>query len=841
MIVPLNWVRSYIDINADTKELTQILTFSGIEVEGITELQALPPEVVTARVLIAEKVAGSDHLMLCQVDAGDAVYQVVCGAPNCHAGMTGILAKVGAQLPAFRIKKAKIKGVESEGMLCSEAELGMSNNHNGIIELPDATRIGASVNDILGLPDTVFEVEITPNRPDLLGILGIARDLSASLDTPFKVPRADLSKHRTTDQVSAVLSIINRVPDLCPRYTARVIRGLRVAESPQWLKERLIRAGLRPINNVVDITNFVMLETGHPLHAFDYDKLACPDGENKPQVLIRCAYDGEIVNALDDRQYSLCANDMVIADPEKAIALAGVIGLTNSHIEESTTSIVIESAGFNPQSVRRTTYLHKITTDSSYRFERGLAPESAEYASARAADLILTIAGGVLCDGVLDDWQAPKAPRFIGIRPCRYKQVIGYSLDSEQIKSYLCRLGLRFIQYATWIPGEITDLGQLYCFHAEQMAQGITEFTEKDDCIHTLYFEIPPARVDLFREIDLIEELARLDGYDKPQKQNIPALIMDMHAHQMQRKIADLLVGNGFYECINYSFADDNDLIRLMGKERMPDLVRLKNPPSANQAVMRASLISGLLRNLQYNLHHAAKDLALFELNKIYINDQNGQVCEPLRLTALATGCSSSMHWQRKATSYDIFRVKGILTSIFEAVGIDPVEEYSSQYPYLVSDRSIRYVHNGEYIAYCGMIRPEIAAAFGIDTVELKQDVWLIDVDLDSLIALSKDTHPIYQNIPRFPVVERDIALVLQSDVSYNEICNAIRDTNPALIKDLCVFDEYRGKQIANDARSLAIRLMICDQEKTLTDAAVENVIASVITMLDDKWQIKMR
>ncbi|MBM4403704.1 MAG: phenylalanine--tRNA ligase subunit beta, partial [Candidatus Cloacimonetes bacterium] len=721
-----------------------------------------------------------------------------------------------------------------------EAELGISKDHSGIIELPDETPIGIGVNEILGLPDTILEVEITPNRPDLLGLIGIARDLSASQELSLQVPDADLGSHAKGDHISTVLSILNQVPELCPRYTARVIRGLKVEDSPQWLKERLVRAGLRPINNVVDITNFVMLETGHPLHAFDYDKLACPAGERIPQVLIRRAGNGEKVNALDDREYSLSANDMVIADPEKAIAVAGVIGLTNSHIEDTTIAIVIESAGFNPQAVRRTSYLHKISTDSSYRFERGQAPESAEYASARAAALILEIAGGTLCEGMLDDWQHPQPCRIIGIRTSRFERVIGYRLGSEQVKSYLCRLGLKFFKYATWMPGMISDPDSLYCFHTEQMEQGITEFTEKDDCIHTLYFEIPAARVDLEREIDLIEELARLDGYDKPQKENIPALIMDMNAHLLQRRVADYMVANGFFEAVNYSFVDEEDHWKLWGKDEQ-QLIRLKNPPSANQAVMRNGLIPGLLRNLQYNLDHGARDIALFELNKLYLADEKGQITEPMRLSALATGHSMPLHWQSKSPVFDIFRTKGILASLFEELSLDPSETYCAPYPYLAKDKAISYLIDGKVIACCGMIAPEIAAAFGIDTVDLKQDIWLIDIDLDHLISTARDIQPVYQNIPRYPAVERDLAFVVDGSVTYNDIEQTVKSAHPQLIRKVTVFDEYRGKQITDNSRSIAIRITIADEEKTLTDAAVENVIASVREKLTTPWSIIMR
>ncbi|MFO7659741.1 MAG: phenylalanine--tRNA ligase subunit beta, partial [Candidatus Cloacimonadaceae bacterium] len=381
MQISLEWLKDYIKIDADEQKLTDLLTFSGIEVENVIHYGDLSASIITAKIIEVEIIKDSDHLMVCQVDTGSEIVQVVCGAPNCRKDMVGVLALPGTIIADFTIRKTKIRGMESSGMLCSEKELGLSDDHSGIIVLPSETLIGFSVKELFKLPDTLFELEITPNRPDLLGYLGVATDLAASLDENVIEPSIENINELEAAgfPVEESLTLKNLEPELCPRYVARVIKNVTISESPNWLKLRLIKSGMRPINNIVDITNYVMLETGHPLHAFDYDKLQTEEG--KSIIKVRRAADQEEFPALDGKTYILDSHNLVIADAEKPIALAGVIGGMNSHITETTGNLVLEAACFNHSSIRRTAYKHKLSTDSSYRFERHLAPETAEFAS----------------------------------------------------------------------------------------------------------------------------------------------------------------------------------------------------------------------------------------------------------------------------------------------------------------------------------------------------------------------------------------------------------------------------------------------------------------------------
>ncbi|MDD2331988.1 MAG: phenylalanine--tRNA ligase subunit beta [Candidatus Cloacimonetes bacterium] len=617
MRISYNWLKDYIDLDYGTEELKRILTFSGIEVEAVEELPALPDSVVSAYVVSAQKIEGSDHLQVCQVDYGQGHCQVVCGAANCHSGMKVVLALPGTKLGDLTIKEAKLRGVLSSGMLCSERELGISDNHDGIIELPPDTPVGSSVNSLYALPDTIFELEITPNRSDLLGYLGIAKDLSASTNKPVKIPQPCLTEEE--EPIFRHLSVKVTDSRFCPRYTARLFQDVKIGESPLWLKVKLLKSGLRPINNAVDITNFVMLEAGHPLHAFDYQCV----GDR--QIIIRPAASQEQISTLDGKTYALDERDLVIADSKHPIAIAGVIGGTNSHITDATKEIVLEAATFNAGLVRKTSYTHKIQTDSAYRFERHLCPEAVVYASNRAAELFTSLCQARLCTGVLDDWQHPEKPVVLGIRPSRFTKLIGYRLSDEKIQQYLSSLGLRFIQYGTWIPGKIENLEQIYCYHTEQMKQGVTEFDEDVNCIHSQYYEIPPNRVDLEREIDLIEELARLHGYDKVPRKLSPQIIMDRHAHKTRRMLADLMVENGFFEIVNYSF-DDPDDAQLLGFQNGFKLI---NPQSSQLSAMRQTLIPQVLKTALYNLNHDERNIKLFEMNKVFISKNADSYLEP--------------------------------------------------------------------------------------------------------------------------------------------------------------------------------------------------------------------
>jgi len=812
MQISLEWLKDYIRLNENPDTLTKLLTFSGIEVEDVHTYGVMPETIVTAKVIESVLMEGSDHLQICQVDTGTEILQVVCGAPNCTHGIMGVLALPGTKLGDIVIKQTHIRGTESFGMLCSELELGLSEDHQGIIILPSDTPIGISFKDLLKLPDTLFKLEITPNRSDLLGYIGIATDLAANTGNELITPSVDdiASLEDNSSPVEQFLALENKEPELCPRYTTRVFRGVKVAESPLWLKLRLIKSGLRPINNIVDITNYIMLETGHPLHAFDYDKLEKQQG--KPTIIVRRAGAKEAFSALDGNTYLLNDNDMVISDSNKAIAVAGVIGGTNSHITETTVNIVLEAACFNHSSVRKTSYTHKITTDSAYRFERHLDSKTAEYASSRAAQLILELASGALCKGMLDDWQLPAKDLIIPIRPHRLKKIIGISLSKEQISHYMIKLGLSYLGegcYKKFYPDSFDKIPKLVRDHEDALYFEV----ESEDGIRmhqieaieeALYFEIPSKRVDLTREIDLIEEVIRLYGMDNvPQRVKV-SNVMDRHAYYLKRKAEDFLVYNGYQEVVNLSFTDPELIHKL---ELAKDDIRLKqisllNPQNSNLSVLRTSLMPQLLMGAQYNLNHGIKQLKLFELNKVFIENNLLPKLEPLRLSFVWLGVNNDNHWKIKPVNSDFFQLKGIVEDLLELSGLNDISFGEAVSEYFVKIEAQSILYNNIHIAEYGRLSPAIASLYNIDTIELKQDVWIADIDFDRIISLSRSHANTFRPIPRFPSVERDVSFLIRDGIAYSSIQERIGRLTSHLF---CMYASLMSMKASKCRRDFAV------------------------------------
>lgn len=841
MIISCRWLSRYINLPSDLNQLMETLTFSGIEVEAVNSLPEIPASVVTAKVLTAEPIPQTDHLQVCSVDFGASEpTQVVCGAPNCVAGMVTVLALPGTRLKDLKIGQARLRGVQSNGMLCSERELSVSENHAGIIELDHAIPLGMPVNDLFELPDTILELEITPNRPDLLGYIGIARDLSASLGKPLKLP---VVEHLTGEKSAGMgLNLVLDDPVKCPRYTARLLQDVQVKESPQWLKTALIKSGLRPINNIVDVTNYVMLETGHPLHAFDYDKLQPLDpADAHPAVVVRKARPKEDFLALDGKSYRLDPDDLVIADGKDASALAGVIGGKHSSINDTTGSIVLEAASFQPLSIRATSYKHKVSTDSSYRFERHLSPQAPNWVSDRAVQLFLQLAGGKVINDLYDAYPNPLKPQYLAIRPCRFQQLIGFELSSEAIIRYLEAIGCKFLQYGTWREEMIADPSLIHCHHLEEEKAGKTEFTEID-CDHSLYFEIPSHRVDITREADLLEELARLAGYDKIPRKKAVSRIMDRHAFGIRRNIEDWFVQAGFHETLNYSFCDPAQLasLALEPEEIKSKLIRVINPQSSNQSAMRITLLPQILENLCYNLNHGERNLKLMELGKLYLKDKDS--CrEQLSFVGALTGRMSPEHWSSKSGAVNVYHVKGLAESLLKALGVEITQTRSHDFPWLAAGDSLAFCHGDLVCGSIGRLKTKIADNFGIDLTILKQEVWVIELDVDLLIALTRDREIRFRELPRYPSVTRDISFLIKTGVPYAEIRSAIKAVAPDLISEVDVFDQYLGKQVPEGFCSLSLRILLQDCEKTLTDERVDQLLASVQEMLSRTWQTNMR
>jgi phenylalanyl-tRNA synthetase beta chain len=803
MKISYKWLKDYVDLDVDPKTLEDHLTFAGIEVEEIEHIGQDLQQFKVAQVLSAEKLEGSDHLQVCQVnDGSEETLQVVCGAPNCRSGLKVAFAPIGSVIGGeFKIKKAKLKGVASFGMICSAKELGISEDHEGIMELAPDAIIGQDLASYLDFNDIVYDVEITPNRPDLLGMIGVARDVSALYHKKLKLPQTKEWQSVNDIKDSLKLGISN--PEKCSRYIATVIKNVSIKESPDWLKKRLIAVGLRPINNIVDITNFILMETGHPIHAFDYDKIT---GQ---EINVRDALENESFPALNGDKLILSTDDLVIADAEKAIGLAGVMGGANSEITENTKNIVIESACFNYATIRRTSQRHKLFSDSSYRFERGLSPETPVFARDRAVDLILDLAGGNLQKGSLDIYPNPDSAKIIvKLRPARVTKVLGTQIPVTEIKSYLKALGLELLQ-------------------------------ENEQCLE---YKIPHFRGDLSREIDLIEEIVRLHGYNNIPAKTKPQGIMNLQHFKLERKIKDLMVTAGLYEVINLSLFDPENLnkLRLAQDDYRRNFVELKNPQSNVLKAMRTTLITNLLNCAEYNINRGNKDVRIFELNKIILNNYDKTTQERKHLTVLLSGNRFDGYWKDNQSKCDFYDLKGIVEDLLAETNLTATFIPSKE-SYYTENHALDIMIGKNKVASLGQIDPKIAKSFDINTVDLKQDVYIFDINLSEVYQLMDFSDREFSEINRFPNVIRDLSFHVDSQVPVADIISSIELVNKSVVQNVSLIDQYKGKNIPSGKRSLTFSITLNSANKTLTDKFVEQLMKKVIQNLEKKFNIEMR
>ncbi len=796
-----NWLKQYVEISSTQEELSDKLTFGGVEVEAVhnNSLGELLKSIIIAKVVEAEKHPNADKLTLCKVDTGTEIVQIICGAPNCRAGMIGALAPIGAVLGDFKIGKVKLKGLESCGMLCSEKELQLSDNHQGIIELPNDAPIGMTLASYLEVDDSQYEVEVTPNRPDLLGIIGIARDLAALENKNLIVPRTF-----PNDGFSYPNEIVAHIPaedrftlennsgDLCPRYLARFIDGVTVKESPLWMKAKLKSAGISPINNIVDITNYVMMELGHPLHAFDYSKLS------GKKIIVRNATADEEIAALDHKSYDLSVNDIVIADSEKPIAIAGIIGAESSAIDHNTTSIVLEAANFNYAQVRKTAQRLRIHTESAYRFERNMSDETVALISQRATDIILELAGGNII-AVIDSYHNPAAHNEVTLRVARVNRILALNLDSDTIDSYLVRLGL--------IP--------------------------KDKNSERIVYQIPAYRKDLTREIDLIEEIIRIHGFNKTKAvKRTKEDITDKTRLKIKRNINQYFVHNGFYEVVNSSFADEEQLKMI---DTQSDYYELNNPLGSSSSILRTSLLPGVLQNCTLNINNGQDNLKLFELAKTFIKDGDSPK-EEYFLSGIITGLNRDNHWKYKAEKADIFTLKGYIHTLIKEVLKLNASYIPAECSFMQQGTVLSIEKEGTVIGYLGKIDPMTAKKFDID-----QPVFAFEINIEKIIAFSDEKVATYSGINRYPSVERDISFIISDEFTHRQIIETINNSGPELIKDVRLFDLYQGENVPDNHKSLTYKVIIGSEKGTLTDDVINDLLNSVINELKNKYQIEMR
>ena len=798
MNVTLNWLKTYIDFDLSPSELADRLTMLGIEVESIKQLGAELEGIVVGSVTAIRPHPNADKLVLCQVDVDETEeLQIVCGAPNVREGMLTPVATIGATLPiGLTIKRAKLRGETSHGMLCSEKELGLSEDAAGLMELPTDTPLGISLSEALGLDDVVFELEITPNRPDCLSLIGVAREIRAETGNALKLPRVDFNEDET--DIRAVTSVTIEAPDLCPRYAARVIRGVKVGQSPTWLQQRLESVGVGVINNIVDITNFVLMEYGQPLHAFDYHKLI----ENR--IVVRRAIAGENITTLDEVDRELTPDMLVIADAEKPVALAGIMGGYDSEITETTADVLLESAYFNPSSIRATAKALGVSTEASYRFERGADPGAVLAALDRATQLIAELAGGSICEGIVDVYPGEQPLRQVQLRPERVNFVLGTALAATEMKEILERLG----------------------------------FDVKANGTENYQVTVPTFRSDISREIDLIEEIARVYGYD-----NIPTTLpkgdipvpAPNPGTEVRKRIKHFLLAAGMTEAINYSFCDPNcfDKIRFTADDPHRDALKLQNPLSPEMSVLRTTLIPSLLENAQHNRNHQIDTIALFEVGSVFM--RNGKQKEPERVTGILAGQLGDGVYSNPYREPDFYDIKGLVEGILEVCGVVDYTLQKMDVPTFHPGRNAAVLLDDKQLGTFGEAHPEV-----LENYDLPYKAYLFDFDMEALVAATIFAKR-FEPIPIYPTVERDLAIVVDKEVLSDMPTELIYATGGELVKSVRLFDVYEGEQVPEGKKSLAYAITYHSATETLTDKAVNALHDKVVKHLNQKLGAELR
>ena len=788
MNVTLNWLKTYIDFEFSPSELADRLTMLGIEVEAIKQLGTGLEGIVVGKVTDVGPHPNADKLVLCQVDVGGAEpLQIVCGAPNVREGMFAPVATIGATLPiGLTIKSAKLRGEVSHGMLCSEKELGLSEDAAGLMELPTDISLGTPLPEALGLDDVMFELEVTPNRPDCLSFIGVAREIRAETGNPLELPAVDLKESET--DIGGLTSVTIDAPDLCPRYAARVIQGVKVAKSPAWLQQRLESVGVGVINNIVDVTNFVLMEYGQPLHAFDYYKLA------KNRIVVRRAADSEQLTTLDEVDRELTTDMLVIADAEKPVALAGIMGGYDSEITETTCDVLLESAYFNPSSVRATAKALGINTEASYRFERGADPGAVLAALDRAAQLIAELAGGTVCEGTVDVYPGQQPLREIQLRPDRVNFILGIELEAAEMEQILSRLGF-----------DVEASGDAY------------------------QVTVPTFRSDITREIDLIEEIARVYGYDNIPttlpKGDIPVPAPDPKV-EVRKRVKRFLLSAGMMEAINYSFCDPNcfEKIRLGSDSPLRDALPLRNPLSPEMSVLRTTLVPGLLDNTQHNRNHQINTIALFEIGGVFV--RKGDQKEPERIAGVLAGQIGDGIYGNPYRNPDFFDIKGLVEGILETCGITEYTLQKTDVPTFHPGRNAAVLLAETQVGTFGEIHPEV-----LENYDLPYKAYLFEFDLEALVDAAVFAKR-FEPISIYPKVERDLAIVVDKAVLSDMPTELVYKTGGEWVESVRLFDVYEGEQVPEGKKSLAYTIVYHSATETLTDKAVNALHERVVEHL---------
>ncbi len=791
-----NWLSDFLDLSAySVDDIADALTAAGLETAGV-ERFSIPEGVRVAQIKDAGRHPNADRLSLCTVDPGDdSELAIVCGAPNVRPGMKVALATIGTDLPEMTVKKAKIRGVESYGMLCSEQELGISDEQAGIMDLPPECTIGSSLREYYP-DDAIIEIELTPNRGDCLSILGVARDLAAKLGLALKDP--SLTPREDGDAIDSKIEVTIENPDRCPRYMGRLVSGVTIGESPLWIKQRLRASGVRPINNVVDVTNYIMLMYGQPMHAFDYSLIA-----NK-KIVVKTAGRKAVFRTLDDSERSLIEDDLLICDGARPVALAGIMGGAGSEISDQTADVFLECAFFDPIGVRKTSKRLDLSTDSSYRFERGVDPEGGLVAALdTAAELMCRTAGGVVARGVIDEYPAPAAKKRIALSIERTNSLLGVSLDADRIIAMLQSLGIVCV-------GRDAD---------------------------GLRFEAPAFRHDLSVEADLIEEVGRLYGYDAIESSltaTVPLVRGRNSAEQILDRIRKALAFQGLHETVSNSMSSEN-MRELLTPEVEP--VTLMNPLSPDMAQMRTTLLGSLLDITAHNINRRNLNNRFFEIGKTYAAAPGSELPRERDVVAiLIEGAIWPGGWHSAPREADFFALKGILESLFDYTGVAPAvfERFHAFTPIYFAKQGAQLHSRYGVTGICGKVASSVLERF-----DIKTPVFYAEIDITELIQTALPW-PWYTPLPRYPAIERDFSFVMPESLHSADVQTELQAVSP-LIESVEPFDLYRGEKLGPDLKSVSYAVRMRAADRTLTDREAEEVCDAILSAVKRKFGIALR
>jgi phenylalanyl-tRNA synthetase beta chain len=818
MKVSYNWLKEYLDFDYSPEELSEILTNTGLEVSGTERWEAIKgglEGLVIGEVITCDPLPDSDHLSKTTVNLGDGkLTPIVCGAPNVAAGQKVVVATVGTTLydgdKEINIKKSKIRGEISEGMICGESEIGVGNDTSGIIVLEEDCKPGTKAADYFEVEkDTIFDIDLTPNRTDGMSHIGVVRDIRAVMmlhnlrergqeEYNFKIPSVENFK---TDNTSLTIKVDIKDPEACFRYTGLTLSGIEVKESPEWLKNRLISIGLTPVNNVVDITNFVLYETGQPLHAFDADKI------KDRKIIVQKLFAGTEFKTLDGKIRKLSEDDLMINDIDDPLCIGGILGGLDSGVSAKTTNIFLESAWFDPVHIRRSSKFHDIHTDASFRFERGVDPNMTLYALKRAAMLIKELAGGKITSRIQDVSKKKIIPKRVLLIWKHIERLVGQSIPKKEVKIILEAL----------------------------------EFKVADENKNSILVEVPGYRIDVLREADIIEEILRIYGYnniDKPDQIRIslnPTPKPDLE--RVQNIISDYLSSNGFNEIMN------NSLTKGEYYENCKDFdagksVKILNPLSRDLNVMRQSMLFGCLETAIYNINHKALDLKIYEFGKIYhyFADSENKYHERKQLAMLLSGKKNAESWNQQQFDTDFFHLKVFAENILKRLGININKLTTNETHQSCFQYGINYQIDNKHLLRIGAVNPNVSDVFGIE-----QNLFYAEFDWDRVLTLIPREDYSFTTIAKYPEVRRDLSLLVDNEISFDSILKVVIKTDKQLIKSVGLFDIYQGKNLPSGKKSYAIKIILQDKHKTLKDKQIDKIVKKVIFNLEKELNVTIR